>query len=153
MTAKYKVARVGLVVDDVDQVAKDMNELFGMEFATYDVGVVQLRIGASDEGMILVKDISPDGQSSPLHKAWNGPLVNIGIDVPDDKLEEVKDRMEAKGIRAFNYVETPGGLRDYTFEPYHGITFTLYAYPGDSWVKGIAPEEVEKSGPLKDEFI
>jgi hypothetical protein len=47
MTRKYNVARVGLVVDDVDQVAKDMNELFGMESVTYDVGVVQLRIGAS----------------------------------------------------------------------------------------------------------
>lgn len=150
---EHPVARVGLVVDDVRKAADDFSELFGIKFDIVDVDAVEVRVGISDAGMVLVEDTSSDRQSSPLHRLWNGALANVGFNVKD--LEGMKVRLESKGLTVYNYVETAGGMKDYTFLPFHGITITLYSYEGDSWVaKGAhTPEELlmDEIFPSKEE--
>lgn len=132
--ARARLDRVALVVDDMEEVVKDLKDLFDMDITVVDASNMGIRAGLGNDGIELVEK---QGETSPLERIWRPPLAALVVRVDD--IDAVTSTMEAAGFVVDHRVTSHGGLREVSFgRSFHGIPLTLYQAADEDLVKSVA---------------
>ena len=145
-----RIDRIALQVKDVDAMARDLEDVFGIKFAILEVPEFNIRAGVSDSNLELVSPLSPDSPTTIAGNFGGDVLVALGFKVKD--IEKAKRVMRERGIDLYNSVEVvaPGGLKESYLtrtKAFGGIPLSLEQYEGDSFVRAIDPGLEENPRP------
>jgi hypothetical protein len=116
-----RLDRIALVVDDVAEVAADLEEILGIPFVTRDLPAMGIKVGLGDDGIELVERTGP----SSVEHFWRGALAALVIRVED--IEASSAAMIAAGYPLDHSLTTPAGIQERHFgNSFHGIPLVLY---------------------------
>lgn len=132
---KASLHRVAIVVDDVHQAAKHMNELLGVEFyGPYrDEGVgldVALPKSGGMELLSPFRDDDAIGATQALAASGEG-IKGIALRV--DNIEEAKKHFEAMGLKP-DVEFSHGPMKEIIFSPQpatHGVEIAINEFPDE----------------------
>ena len=145
-----RIDRIALQVKDVDAMARDLEDVFGIKFAILDLPRFNARVGLSDANLELVSPLSRDRPMTTAGNFGGDVLVALGFKVKD--IEKAKQVMRERGIDLYNSVEveTPGGFKESYLtrtKAFGGIPLSLEQYEGDSFVRALDPGLEENPRP------
>jgi hypothetical protein len=127
-----KIGQIAVWVDDLDTAMKDYTDIFGMNFLVTESEWLNMRVGQSDEGLVLCTKIDPS-RPVPVEDIWNKPI--LGMEIQVDDIEVTRKSLEERGTLPSYYLEAAGGMKEYFTHRFHGIPLTVFQMESTSWLE------------------